>query len=60
MFYLLLLNYESVSNKKPAPIENGAGKFIKLPEIFQQGLKFSNLLIVGEYREGFFISGRTF
>jgi hypothetical protein len=58
MFYLLLLlKYESVSNKKPAPIKNGAGKFIKLAEIFQQSLKFSNLLIVGEYCESFFISG---
>ena len=44
MFYLLLLKYEAVSNKKPAPIENGAGKFTKLPKFFQQGLKFVGIV----------------
>ena len=55
-----MLNYDTTRNKKTAPIENGAGQFIKLLEVFQQRLKFSDLLITGEYSEGFFISGRTF
>jgi hypothetical protein len=55
-----MLNYDTTRNKKTAPIENGAGLFIKLPKKFQQRLKFSDLLITGKYREGFFVSGRAF